>query len=137
MTDPYEAGMKAYAALAEEYGHASDPALRGALTAALIAERKRTFSYQLCRLRQKVIWFGGWERANCGGWRFRLEPGLWMDPFPLSLFGCITFYGWGLQVRLPHTFFVWTWRGDRGMYVSPDGTPNKATRWITRRPRWL
>ena len=124
MRDPYEAAEAAHAEAPPAY------ALRAAITAALIAERKRTIAYWLCRARHRLIWFGGWERVNCGGWQLR-RWGRWLDPYPLSILGRLTFYGWGLQCRLPGTIFVWSWHGARRAYFSPDGTPRSATRWIT------
>lgn len=92
--------------------------------------------HRLCRFRQLwLFWIGGWEKANCAGWEPRWEYG-WRELTPVTILRAITFYGWGLQVRLPTTIFVWSWRGDRGMFFSPDGTPGRATRWL-RKPRWM
>lgn len=135
MSDPYKAAEAAYTLAAAELGANSPHAIRSAVTAALIAERSGTLGYWIRGARQRVIWFGGWEEANGGGWRFRLDGGGWTDPFPLSVLRVLTFYGWGMQCRLPGTYFVWSWRGDRGMYFSPDGTPDNATCWL-RMPRW-
>lgn len=110
--------------------------LRTAVYRAIVNERQHTVAYKICRLRHKLIWFGGWERANCGGWRFRLEPGHWLDPFPLTICSALTLYGRWWQLRLPGTIFVWA-RNQEGVYMSPDGTPRSATRWFGKRPRWL
>lgn len=82
----------------------------------------KKLAYKLCRLRQKLIWIGGWEKANCGGWHFDLGP------TPITILSCLTIYGWGWQLRLPGTWLVWSKHS--GAYLSPTGTPNKATRWF-------
>jgi hypothetical protein len=77
------------------------------------------------RVRQWVIWVGGWEKANGKGWQFTIDYGNrkgLMNPTPISLFGhAITFYGWGWQIHLwKMGYFVCT---KSGMYISSDGTP--------------
>lgn len=129
--DPYKAAEAAYKA----HAGLGDHQIRAAITAALVAERKRTLAYWLCWLRQRVIWFGGWEEANCGGWRFRIDGGRWMSPTPVSVFRVFTHYGWGWQLRLPGTIFVYSRQS--GAYFSPDGTPRSATLWVTKRPEYL
>ena len=59
----------------------------------------------------------------------------WRDPAPVMVLRAFTYYGWGAQLQLPWTILVWSWHGDRGIYLSPDGTPGSATRWL-RLPRW-
>ena len=89
---------------------------------------------QWCRWRQKhLIWFGGWELANCTGWRFRLEPTnlgktIWMDPTPISILNRLTIYRWGFDLKcrrrhLPGWYVltrIWRWK----FYWSLDGTPS-------------
>jgi len=91
------------------------------------------------RLRRWVVWFGGWETAK-GGWQFRI-PGyarkwLWLSPTPVSLFGHrFTAFGWGWQVRVPGGWLVHSREdGRRRLYVSRDGTPNRAHCWIIGAP---
>jgi hypothetical protein len=128
--DPYKAAEDAY----KEHEGMGRHQLRAAVTAALVTDRKRTLAYWLCRMRQRVIWFGGWEEANCGGWSFRIAGGRWASPTPVSVFRVFTLYGWGWQVRLPWTILV---RSPEGVYFSPDGTPSRATLWLTKRPEYL
>ena len=128
--DPYKAAEAAYKA----HDGMGEYQMRAAVTAALVADRKRTLAYWLCRLRQRVIWIGGWEEANCGGWRFRMDSGRWMSPTPVSVFRVFTHYGWGWQLRLPTTILV---KSPEGVYCSPDGTPRASTLWLTKRPEYL
>ena len=127
--DPYKAAEVAY----KEHGGEMSHPLRAAITAALVADRKRTLAYWLCRARQRVIWFGGWEEANCGGWGFRSASGRLMSPTPVSVLRVFTHYGWGWSLHLPNTILT---RGPDGVYFSPDGTPRSATLWVTKRPEW-
>ena len=128
--EPYKAAEAAYKA----HDGLGKEQVRAAITAALVADRKRTLAYWLCRMRQRVIWVGGWEDANCGGWGFRTDSGHWMSPTPVTLFSVFTHYGWGWQIRLFGTFLV---RSPEGVYVSPNGTPRQATMWLTKRPAHL
>lgn len=91
------------------------------------------------RLRHKVIWIGGWERPELLQWDEGLpafEPrrrGRWADPTPMTLFGRITYYGWGIQVELKSTYLVVVFarRNDPGRaYLSTDGTPGRASRFF-------
>ena len=135
MTDPYEAAEAAHAHAVREYGAADKHALRSAVTAALVADRKRALGYWITRCRQRWLrWVGGWEEPNGGGWKLRGDYG-WRDPAPVMVLRAFTYYGWGAQLQLPWTILVWSWHGDRGIYLSPDGTPGSATRWL-RLPRW-
>lgn len=96
-----------------------------------VVVRQGTWRQYLCRLRRKVIWIGGWERANCEGWRFRLDDGHWMSPTPWSLFTFFTYYGWGWDLHLPQGVLVYSKR--LGLFISPDGTPqHRCTRWLLR-----
>ncbi|HNB43156.1 MAG TPA: hypothetical protein PLL72_03075 [Burkholderiaceae bacterium] len=82
--------------------------LRLAVNAAIIAERHRTLAYWLCRWRQKLIWFGGWELPNCGGFEFR-RHGRWADPTPVKVARCFTHFGrwWQLVgAQKPLTFAI-------------------------------
>jgi len=126
--DPYDAAAAAFKA----HAGMGDHQLRAAITAALVSDRKRTLAYWLCRWRQRVIWFGGWEEPNCGGWSFR-RRGRWAEPTPISICRVFTYYGWGWQLRLPTTILV---HSPTGTYCSPDGTPQAATRWLSKRPDW-
>lgn len=102
--------------------------LRFAVNAAIITDRRSTLAYWLCRWRQKLIWFGGWERPNCGGfdlWRY----GKLASPAPLTVASVFTHYGWGWQLRLPGTILVRS-KPSGCLYLSPDGTPRSATRWL-------
>jgi hypothetical protein len=130
MMDPYKAAQAAYKA----HDGMGEHQVRAAVTAALVADRKRTLAYWLCRMRQRVIWFGGWEEPNCGGWRFRMDCGTWTSPTPVSVFRVFTHYGWGWSLRLPRTILT---RSNDGVYFSPDGTPSRATLWVTKRPDYL
>lgn len=136
MTDPYKAAEAAHAQAVAELGKDSPHVLRAAVTAALVAERERTLAYWLCRFRHRwLLWIGGWEEPNCGGFKLRGDYG-WRSPTPVTVLRFLTFYGWGLDCRLPWTILVWSWRGERGVYLSRDGTPGGATFWF-RRPRWM
>ncbi|RZJ12200.1 MAG: hypothetical protein EOP39_04380 [Rubrivivax sp.] len=101
--------------------------LRLAVNAALITDRKRTLAYWLCRWRQKVVWFGGWEHPNCGGFEIR-RNGRIADPTPLRIASCFTHFGDWWHLKLPRTILVWS--RDNAVYLSPDGTPRNATRWL-------
>jgi hypothetical protein len=85
------------------------------------------------RARQNILWIGGWEVGQ--GWRPHYPWGGLASPWPLTFCRFLTIYGWGLDCRLPWTILVWTWRGERGIYLSRDGTPGNATWWL-RKPRW-
>ena len=100
----------------------------------------------LKRARKWLIWVGGWEHpwsrpaspveqrnhgANaviCGTYfSTRYPDGTRAGPTPISLFGHrLTFYGWGWQVRLFRSYFVWSGyrKGQPArIYISRDGTP--------------
>ena len=129
--DPYAVAEFAFNEPGKE-GTSLDYRLRCAVTAALIAERRGTLAYWLCRLRQRVIWFGGWERPNCGGFEIR-RGGKIADVTPITIAKCFTHYRWGWDLKLPGTILVWSPRSG-GLYLSPDGTPRSATRWIIGKP---
>jgi hypothetical protein len=134
--DPYEAAEAAHAQAVRDSGKADKQALRCAITAALVADRKRSLSYWITRFRQRwLLWVGGWEEPNCGGWRLKRSYG-WASPAPVTVLRAFTYYGWGIDLRLPWTNLVWCWRGDRGIYLSKDGTPGRATWWL-RKPAWM
>ncbi len=80
------------------------------------------------RLRQWVIWIGGWEKANGEGWQFRTsDRSIFMPPWPISLLGHrFTFFGWGWQLRLSHPrrYLV---HSKSGLYISTDGTPPRSS----------
>ncbi len=129
--DPYEAAAAAYKANAGMGEHQ----IQAAVTAALVADRKRHLFYWLRRLRQRVIWFGGWEEPNCGGWQFLSRySGRLTSPTPVTVLRTFTYYGWGWELRLPGTILV---RSRDGVYFSPDGTPRSSTLWLTKRPDYL
>jgi hypothetical protein len=77
------------------------------------------------RVRQWVIWIGGWEKANGKGWQFLIDYGnkkSLMSPTPISLFGHrITCYGWGWQIRIRRGCYLVSSKS--GVYVSSDGAP--------------
>lgn len=61
-------------------------------------------------------------------WKFkRLGSARWKFPW---MVGPITFYGWGLNVELKKTYFSWKWKVNNYAYLSPDGTPQRATKWF-------
>lgn len=90
------------------------------------------------RIRRWFVWVGGWEFPNSMGWE--LFHRVWIrgrkhwrlkDPTPVALFGHrFVHYGWGLTVRLGSTYFCWTWEKTHRAYLSPNGTPTKATRFF-------
>jgi hypothetical protein len=100
------------------------------------------------RLRQWLIWFGMWEDPRRSGRGLRPLRGAderhrrgWLrDPTPVSILGHrATFFGWGIQVRLGRSWFVWCfrrfgerWRGKA--YVSRDGTSARAHLWFWGEP---
>ena len=95
-----------------------------------VVVKEGTWRQYLCRLRRRIIWIGGWEKANCEGWRLRLDNGHWMHPTPWSLFRRLTFYGWGWDLQLREGVLV---KSREGLYISPNGTPqHHGTRWIWR-----
>lgn len=92
----------------------------------------------LREFRQRFVWFGGWEvpdlmQTDRGlpAWRFRLEGGTWMPPWPVSFTRRLTVFSWGAQLWIFGTYAVAVWgRGERCVYLSPDGTPSHATRFL-------
>jgi len=116
------------------------------------------------RARRWIVWVGGWERpvrsADPNGmvvsshvwkpclWRHhgqgvRAFPRNLADSLtPVSLFGHrVTFFGWGFQLRPSHrrSIFMVSRSGVRKgkptkVYVSPDGTPSRATLWLRGAP---
>lgn len=124
--DPYSAAMAAFNDPDSSLG--LDHRLRSAITAALIAERKSTLAFWLCRWRQKLIWFGGWERPNCGGFEIR-RNGRFADVTPLTVASCFTHFGRSWCLKLPGTILVYS-PASGGLYLSPDGSPRSATRWL-------
>lgn len=92
------------------------------------------------RLRQWAVWVGGWEKANGKGWDLFLRvPGCrprLASPTPVRIFGGLaTYYGWGFQIRLKQGYFVVSWRGEKGAYISDNGTPSRAHHWLWHPPR--
>ncbi len=77
-------------------------------------------------LRKWLVWFGGWEKADGTGWKFRINYGHrigWRNPYPLSVLGHMaTFFSWGWQIRLSDNYWL-VWAKRTGLYVSSDGTP--------------
>lgn len=59
-----------------------------------------------------------------------------LAPWPVTVLGRLTLYGWGWDLRAFGTNLVWAPR-EAGLYISPDGTPTRATRWIWRSSRWI
>lgn len=88
--------------------------------------------------RQRFLWVGGWEvpdltQADRGlpAWRFRLEGGTWMSPWPVEIMRRLTVFSWGAQLWIFGTFAVVVWvRGESCAYLPPDGTPSHATRFL-------
>lgn len=95
----------------------------------------------LKRIRQWLIWIGGWERVNSKGWRvfYKNSSGKWKlnDPTPFSLLGSwFTCYGWGLNIKLLSGYLVVTWgRHGKKCYISPNGTPSQAHTWYWGTPK--
>jgi hypothetical protein len=87
----------------------------------------------LHRIRNWIIWIGGWELANGRGWRLFTRSGKkWIlcDPTPISLFGHrFTHFGWGWELRTHSGYLTYSRIGGRKLYSSPDGTPSQATIW--------
>ena len=88
------------------------------------------------RVRQWVIWIGGWERANGAGWQFSIKHPyrrvgrIWMGPTPVSLLGHrVTFFSHWFDFRIRSGVVVVNFR-ERHAYVSRDGTPNRAHHWL-------
>jgi len=91
------------------------------------------------RVRQWVIWVGGWERANGAGWQFTAGRSggrtVWMTPTPVSLFGHrITLFGHWFDLDVPSGRLVVNLR-QRHAYISRDGTPNRAHHWLWGTPQ--
>lgn len=83
------------------------------------------------RLRQWLIWVGGWELVNGKGWRFTIpcaKPGkpnhrLFMRPTPVSIFGHrFTWFDWGWDLKLPGRWYM-VWSREHGWFVSKNGVP--------------
>lgn len=98
------------------------------------AARRLSPRGRLRRMRQAVLWVGGWEwpdlcRAEFGkpAW----EPwrdGRWVDPTPVTLLRRLTFFGkgssgWWGQLRAAGTILVFGTAPSFWAYVSPNGTP--------------
>jgi hypothetical protein len=116
-----------------------------------------TPGYPWSTIRRWFIWIGGWESTELGQWdRGRAPWHIWRDrcdwkpepkwkaylrrltafssPTPISLLGhTVTFYGWGLSVRLNHLRENWgtlnltcPYAGalPHKLYWSPNGTPS-------------
>lgn len=85
-------------------------------------------------IRHWLIWIGGWEKANGEGWHLTqvFNKRKLRSPTPVALFGGrFTHYGWGWNIRFRKTYFVWSRSGrPLHIYLSPDGTPGRATTWI-------
>ena len=106
------------------------------------------------RILQWIVTFGGWQRYSPKQgtyrlWRFRWDhaPHRLRDPFPLSLFGHrVTFYSFGVSIRLRRTRFNWSYRRKPGYmhgplgkgyaYLSRDGTPHNADHWLWGFEQW-
>lgn len=85
----------------------------------------------LSRIATWLIWIGGTQTS----------------PTPISVFGHrVTFYGWGANVRFPSgDLLVISWCGldpkrwwrskPASVYVSPNGTPDRAHTWLVGAPR--
>lgn len=94
--------------------------------------------YQRCIPNLVQMWAAC--RSDGKPWWRRIGPSvrlalLPLRPWPVTLWwGRLTLYGWGwdlwLHKRREH--LVWTGR-EGGLYLSPDGTPTRATRWLIRR----
>lgn len=93
-------------------------------------------------IRHWLVWVGGWEKANGEGWeltRSYLGKRRLADPTPISLFGHrFTHYGWGWNLRVAGGYLVCVRDGGPGrpgrMYVSANGTPDRATTWFYGEP---
>ena len=101
----------------------------------------------LMRVRQWLIWVGGWEHGNRrdghNQWRpFRYSQvdHRWhvKSPTPLSFFGHrITFQWFGVDVRRRRDYLCWHWRqrsfdrpGKGYAYLSHNATPWGAHHWF-------
>lgn len=70
-----------------------------------------------------------WWRRIGPSVRLALLP---LRPWPVTIWwGRLTLYGWGWNLFMRGTYLVWAPR-EAGLYVSPDGTPSRATRWLWR-----
>lgn len=94
------------------------------------------------RVRNWLIWFGGWEKADGAGWKIRRDSprGGIYGPRPVSILGHrVTFFGSWFDVRLPHTILVVRLRagydGGPYAYLSRDGTSSRAHHWLFGAPR--
>lgn len=98
------------------------------------------------RIRQWFIWFGGWE-SPWGKWHFFVHTPWYKQwwkkwhfksPVPLSILGhWATYYGWGIQAKLPSGWLVWCWNknDEPEIYISKDGTPENAHAWLKGTPK--
>lgn len=92
----------------------------------------------LREFRQRFLWVGGWEvpdlmQTDRGlpAWRFRLDGGHWMPPWPVDIMRRLTVFSWGAQLSIFGTYAVVVWGcGSMRAYLSPDGTPSSATRFL-------
>lgn len=81
-----------------------------------------------------IIWVGGWEKANGNGWKIvyrdRREKLRVASPTPIALLGHrLVLYGRWLDVRIGKRILVLMWGGEKKIYLSPDGTPDRANSW--------
>lgn len=87
------------------------------------------------RVRLWLAWFGGWEKANSSGWRFRIGD-TFVGPTPISILGRratlqVWPRAWQVAICLGHEYLV-IHVGRRGhrdetmVYLSPDCTPQSA-----------
>jgi hypothetical protein len=131
--DPYELAAAMYNSPGGDFPSHHGYRLRAAVNAALIADRRRRPWYWLRLARQKLLWVGGWEEPNCGGWRPTWEYGL-KSPFPVTVLSSLTLFGGWWQCRIFGTYLTWS---HGKVYLSPDGTPRSATRWFSKKPEFL
>ena len=96
------------------------------------------------RLRQWIIWVGGWESGGHDDrphrWKLWIRdyPGkpIRKEPMPISLLNHrITHYGWGTQLRVGRGYLVFVrarpWMGTKPrLYLSTNGTPRGAYHWV-------
>lgn len=89
------------------------------------------------RLRNWVVWFGGWEKANGAGWKLRRDWPLrgFYGPTPVAILGHrVTFFGQWMDIRLRRTYLVIRFRksysGGPYAYLSDDGTSSRAHHWL-------
>jgi len=63
----------------------------------------------LKELLDKIVWFGVWWQANWNGaiYTYIFKP--WRDPLPITLFGKIDIFSFGINIKIKGGYFCFHW----------------------------